>query len=475
MSAVSQMPGLDVPKIRKDFPILQTQVNGVPLVYLDNAATSQKPYTVLTALDRYYRESNANVHRGVHYLSGKATKLFDDARENVRQFMNAVSVKEIIFTKGCTEGINLVANAFCSPANLWLVGGKVAIDQHAVPFQQGDVILLSQMEHHSNIVPWQLAAARTGATIKVIPMLDNGELDLDAYQRLLNEGRVRVVGVVHVSNALGTINPIKQMALMAHKAGALILVDGAQAGPHLRVDVADLDADFYTLSCHKIYAPTGVGVLYGKEELLAAMPPYHGGGDMIKTVAFEQTTFADLPAKYEAGTPNIAGVIGLGAAIDYIRSMAPPVDTGAVNYLSVDDAKSMVRQFQLEAATFSSPRPDRKEPLAEAFDAIGSWENEVCAYATAKLKEIPGIRVTGEAANKGSVLAFTLEGAHPHDIGTILDSYGVAIRAGHHCCMPLMQRLGVPATARASFAFYNTKEEADAFVEAVKKVKEMFK
>ncbi|HVT12408.1 MAG TPA: cysteine desulfurase [Fimbriimonadaceae bacterium] len=469
MSSVSQMPGLDVQQIRKDFPILQTQVNGGPLVYLDNAATSQKPVAVLNAVDSYYREANANVHRGVHYLSGKATKLFDDARENVRQFVNAVSVKEIIFTKGCSEGINLVANAFCSPANLWIARGKIA-----APLNVGDVILLSQMEHHSNIVPWQLAASRTGATIKVIPMLDNGDLDLDAYQGLLNEGRVRLVGVVHVSNSLGTINPIKQMAAMAHKAGALILVDGAQAGPHLRVDVADLDADFYTLSCHKIYAPTGVGVLYGKQELLNAMPPYQGGGDMIKTVAFEQTTFADLPAKYEAGTPNISGVIGLAAAIDYLRSLAPTVDTGAVKYLSVDDAKSRVRQFQLEAATFSSPRPDRKEPLAEAFDAIGSWERELCAYATAKLKEIPGIRITGEAANKGAILAFTLEGAHPHDIGTILDSSGVAIRAGHHCCMPLMQRLGVPATARASFAFYNTKEEADALVEGVKKVKEMF-
>ncbi|HWA83935.1 MAG TPA: cysteine desulfurase [Fimbriimonadaceae bacterium] len=464
------MPGLDVQQIRKDFPILQTQVNGGPLVYLDNAATSQKPQAVLTAVDSYYREANANVHRGVHYLSGKATKLFGDARENVRQFVNAVSVKEIIFTKGCSEGINLVANAFCSPASLWIARGKIA-----APFEQGDVILLSQMEHHSNIVPWQLAAARTGATIKVIPMLDNGELDLDAYQRLLIEGRVRLVGVVHVSNSLGTVNPIKQMAAMAHKAGALILVDGAQAGPHLRVDVADLDADFYTLSCHKVYAPTGVGVLYGKQELLNAMPPYQGGGDMIKTVAFEQTTFADLPAKYEAGTPNIGGVIGLGAAIDYLRSLAPVVDTGAVKYLSVDDAKSRVRQFQLEAATFSSPRPDRKEPLAEAFDAIGAWERELCAYATAKLKEIPGIRITGEAANKGAILAFTLDGVHPHDIGTILDSSGVAIRAGHHCCMPLMQRLGVPATARASFAFYNTKEEADALVEGVKKVKEMFK
>ncbi len=469
------MPGLDVQKVRKDFPILQTRINGKPLVYLDNAATSQKPQAVLTALDSYWRDANANVHRGVHYLSAKATQLFDDSREKVRQFVNAISVKEIIFTKGCTEGINLVANAFSSPASLWLVSGPAAIAQHATPLQPGDVILLSQMEHHSNIVPWQLAAAKTGATIKVIPMLDNGELDLDAYQRLLNEGRVRIVGCVHVSNSIGTVNPIKKMAAMAHKAGALILVDGAQGGPHLRVDVASLDADFYTLSCHKIYAPTGVGVLYGKQELLAAMPPYQGGGDMIKTVSFDQTTFADPPSKYEAGTPNVAGVIGLGAAIDYIRSLAPVPDSGAVNFLSIDDAASKIRQMRLEMATFTSVAPDRKEPLAEAFDAMGAWENEVCAYATAKLKEIPGIRITGEAADKGPILAFTLEGAHPHDIGTILDSYGVAVRAGHHCCMPLMERLGVPATARASFAFYNTKEEADALIESVKKVREVFK
>ncbi len=467
MSAAAQLPGLEVVKVRQDFPILQTLVNGKPLVYLDNAATSQKPYAVINAVDGVWKEANANVHRGVHYLSGKATKLFDDARETVRQFINAVSTKEIVFTKGCTEGINLVANAFSSPAMLWMGQPRT--------LQQGDVILLSQMEHHSNIVPWQLAAARTGAIIKVIPMFDNGELDLEAYQRLLNEGRVKIVGCVHISNSLGTINPIKQMAAMAHKAGALILIDGAQAGPHMRIDVADLDADFYTLSCHKIYAPTGVGVLYGKQELLTAMPPYQGGGDMIKTVAFESTSFADSPAKFEAGTPNIGGVIGLAAAIEYIRSLAPAVDPGAVHYLSVEDAKSRVRQFQLEAATFSSAKPDRKEPLAEAFDAIGAVERDLAVYATAKLKEIPGIRITGEAANKASVVAFTLEGAHPHDIGTILDSDGIAIRAGHHCCMPLMQRLGVPATARASFAFYNTREEADALVAAVKKVKEMFK
>lgn len=474
MSTVSELPKLDAAKVRADFPILATTVNGKPLAYLDNAATSQKPQFVLDVLDLYWREANANVHRGVHFLSNKATKQFDDAREKVRVFMNALSTKEIIFTKGCTEGINLVANAFSSPAGFWFKAPDRYKDM-AKPFQQGDVILLSQMEHHSNIVPWQIAAAKMGAMVKPIPMFDNGELDLDAYAKLLKENRVRVVGCVHISNSLGTINPIKKMAAMAHDAGAFMVVDGAQAGPHMRVDVADLDADFYTLSCHKMYAPTGVGVLYGKEELLKAMPPYQGGGDMIRTVAFESTSFADLPAKYEAGTPNVAGVIGLGAAIDYLYSLAPSLDTGAVHYLSMEDAKSRVRQFRLEAATFSSPRPDRMEPLSEAFAVMGAWERELTQYATEKLKEIPGLRITGEAADKASVVSFTLEGAHPHDIGTILDSHGVAIRAGHHCCMPLMQRLGVPATARASFSFYNTKEEVDALVASVVRVKEMFK
>lgn len=473
MSATTELPKLDVQKVRKDFPILQTQVNGQPLVYLDNAATSQKPQIVLDVMDAYWREANANVHRGVHYLSGKATEQFDDAREKVRVFLNAISTKEIIFTKGCTEAINLVANAFSSPAGFWFKAPGPYADL-AKPLQQGDVILLSQMEHHANIVPWQLAAAKMGAAIKVIPMFDNGELDLDAYARLLKENRVRIVGCVHISNSLGTVNPIKKMAKMAHDAGALIVVDGAQGGPHTRVDVADLDADFYTLSCHKIFAPTGVGVLYGKEELLKAMPPYQGGGDMIRTVAFESTSFADLPAKFEAGTPNVGGVIGLAAAIDYLYSLAPSLDTGAVHYLSMEDAKSRVRQFRLEAATFSSPRPDRMEPLSEAFAVTGAWERELASYASARLKEIKGLRITGEAVEKASVVSFTLEGAHPHDIGTILDSYGVAVRAGHHCCMPLMQRLGVPATARASFAFYNTMEEADALVAAVVKVKEMF-
>lgn len=459
---------LNIGKIRKDFPILDTQVNGNPLVYLDNAATSQKPLAVIEAVDGYFRGSNANVHRGVHHLSVKATKQFDDSRESVRQLLNAISVKEVVFTKGCTEAINLVAHGMSAPAGLWL--GKAA-----APLAAGDVILLSQMEHHSNIVPWQIAAVKTGAQIKVIPVFENGELDLDAYQKLLNENRVRLVGLVHVSNSLGTINPVKQMIAMAHKAGALVLVDGAQAGPHLRLDMADLDADFYTLSCHKMYAPTGVGVLYGKQELLESLPPYQGGGDMIRTVAFDNTTFADLPAKFEAGTPNIAGVVGLGAAIQYIRSLAPELPTGATPAISIEDAKSRIRQMRIEMATFESVLPDRKEPLTAAFDAIGAYECELARYATEQLKVIPEFKLIGEAAEKSSVVSFTLANAHPHDIGTILDSFGIAVRAGHHCCMPLMTRLGIPATARASFAYYNTREEVDSLVSGVKKVVEMFK
>jgi cysteine desulfurase/selenocysteine lyase len=427
MTQAVPAPTLDVARIRRDFPVLETQVNGRPLVYLDNAATSQKPQAVLDVLDRYWTQQNANVHRGVHYLSQIATREFDAAREKIRVLLNAASPKEVILTKGCTEGINLVAT--CLTAN-----GTI---------REGDTILLTTMEHHSNIVPWQLAAERVGAQVVPIPITDSGEVELDAYARLLREHRVRVVGMVHVSNSLGTINPVREMVRMAHEAGALALVDGAQAGPHALIDVQAIDADFYTLSCHKIYAPTGVGVLYGKQALLEAMPPYHGGGDMIRTVSFERTTYADLPAKFEAGTPNIAGVIGLGAAIDYIRGLAP------------------------DAA-------DDRAALATAFAAIHAQEIALLERATARLTEIPGIRITGTAPDKAGVLAFTLEGAHPHDIGTILDQEGVAIRAGHHCCMPLMRRLGVPATARASFAFYNSEAETDALVASVRKVKEMF-
>lgn len=412
-------PTID-PSVRDDFPILATVAHGHPLAYLDNAATSQKPRAVLDALDRYWTTQNANVHRGVHYLSQLATTEYEAAREKIRLLLNAASTKEVILTKGCTEGINLVASC--------------------LRFSEGDTILVSTMEHHSNIVPWQLAAERSGARVVPIPITDAGEIDLDAYARLLREHRVKMVGVVHVSNSLGTINPVREIVRMAHEAGALALVDGAQAGPHTLIDVQDIDADFYTLSCHKIYAPTGVGVLYGKQALLEAMPPYHGGGDMIRTVSFEGTTYAGLPAKFEAGTPNVAGVIGLGAAIDYVAGLGG----------------------------------SGREGLKAAFDAIHAQEVALAARATSQLEEIPGLRITGTAEEKAGIVSFVMDGAHPHDIGTILDQDGIAIRAGHHCCMPLMRRLGVPATARASFAFYNTMEEVDRLVDAVRKVREMF-
>lgn len=403
---------LDVTKIRADFPILSTLAHGKSLVYLDNAATSQKPLAVIDCLDSYWRTSNANVHRGVHALSQKATKQFDTARATIRRFINAGHSHEVILTKGCTEGINLVAQSYARPR-----------------LKPGDEILISTMEHHSNIVPWQLVAEQTGAVLKVIPINDAGELLMDEFDALLSE-KTRIVSVVHVSNSLGTINPVKEIAAKAHAVGAVVLFDGAQAGPHEIIDVQDIDADFYTLSCHKIYAPTGVGVLYGKERLLNEMPPYHGGGDMIHTVTFEKTTYAALPSKFEAGTPNIAGVIGLGAALEYVESVGR--------------------------------------------EAIREYEADLTGYATAKMASVDGVQLRGTAANKASIVSFTIDGVHPHDIGTILDSSGIAIRAGHHCCMPLMARLGVPATARASFAFYNTREEADALVEGVMKVKEMF-
>lgn len=411
---------------RADFPILKTEVRGKPLVYLDNAATSQKPQAVLDALDAYWTETNANIHRGVHYLSQKATHEYDEAREKVRMFLNAADTREVIFTKGCTESVNLVASGFTGRWDRAL--------------KEGDVVLISAMEHHSNIVPWQLAAEKAGAKVVPIPITDAGEIEMDAYRALLAQHPVKVVGIVHVSNSLGTINPVKEIVRLAHEAGALALVDGAQAGPHVAIDVQDLDADFYTLSCHKIYAPTGVGALYGKRALLEAMPPYQGGGDMIRTVSFERTTYAELPAKFEAGTPNIAGVIGLGAAIDYLCRAG------------------------------GEGRPG----LEAAFQAIHAHEAALTRYAQSALEQIPGVRVTGTAPQKAGIVAFTLEGAHPHDIGTILDMDGIAIRAGHHCCMPLMKRLGVPATARASFAFYNTFEEADRLVRSVHKVREMF-
>ncbi|CAN5430848.1 cysteine desulfurase [soil metagenome] len=426
---------IDLRAHRDDFPILKTQLAGGALAYLDNAATSQKPNAVLDVLDRFNKESNANVHRGVHALSVKSTRMFDEAREKVRMLLNAPDVREVIFTKGCTEGINLVANCLSNP-----LGWSNEALKEAHRLREGDTVLLSTMEHHSNIVPWQLAAERVGAQVVPIPITDAGEIEMDSYASLLKVHRVRVVGIVHVSNSLGTVNPVQEIVRMAHEAGALTMVDGAQAGPHIFVDVQDIGADFYTLSCHKLYAPTGVGVLFGRKALLDAMPPYQGGGDMIRTVAFERTTYAPVPAKYEAGTPNVAGVVGLGAAVDYLACLGG----------------------------------GGREGLERAFSAIHARELELAERANAGLAEIPGYRRTGEAKERSGIVSFVMDGVHPHDLGTILDSEGIAIRAGHHCCMPLMKRLGVPATARASFALYNTEEEADRLVEGVRKAKEMF-
>ena len=365
---------------REDFPILRTMVNGKPLVYLDNAATSQKPQPVLDALNRYWTETNANIHRGVHYLSQKATREYDGARENIRLLLNAPSTREVILTKGCTEAINLVAQSW----------GRTNL-------REGDEILLSTMEHHANIVPWQMVAQQTGAVIKAIPITDSGEIDLDAYRLLLKSGRVRLVGVVHVSNALGTINPVKEMVRLAHEVGALALIDGAQGGPHLLVDVQDIAADFYTLSCHKIYAPTGVGVLFGKAELLEAMPPYQGGGDMIRTVSFEGTTYADLPAKFEPGTPNIAGVIGLGAAIEYLKCLGVKQWT---TWSGIDRLSSM---------------PCDRDLLGSAFEAIQEQEAVLTGRATQLLSEIPGLRLVGSAEEKAGIVSFTMDTAHPRN------------------------------------------------------------
>ena len=402
----------DVEKIRADFPILQMQVRGRPLVYLDNAATSQKPQQVLDALTRYYTTENANIHRGVHYLSEVATRGYHEGREKIQRLLNAAEDREIVFTRGTTEGINLVAHSW----------GRTNL-------KAGDEILLSAMEHHSNIVPWQMACEATGAKIKVIPINDAGEILLDEYAALLQSGRVKLVGIVHISNALGTVNPVKQMVEMAHAVGARVLVDGAQAVPHLKVDVRDLDADFYVFSGHKVCAPTGIGALYGKAELLEAMPPWQGGGDMIDSVSWEKTEYNVLPHKFEAGTPDISGVIGLGAAIDYMERLG--------------------------------------------FDAVAAHEAKLLDYATQAVADIEGFRIIGTAKHKASILSFVMDGAHPQDIGALLDAQGVAIRTGHHCTQPLMKRLGLPATARASFAFYNTENEVDAFVAAVKKARTM--
>jgi cysteine desulfurase/selenocysteine lyase len=415
-SAVPQwdasLPQFDVRRIREDFPILKRTIHGKPLVYLDNAATSQKPQIVIDTISRYYATENANVHRGIHALSERATQAYEGVRETVRQFLTAAETREIIFVRGTTEAINLVAQSY----------GRTFLTA-------GDEIVISAMEHHSNIVPWQILCEQVGARLQVIPFNHNGELLLDEYARLLNE-RTKFVSVGHVSNALGTINPIKDIIELAHRRGIPVLIDGAQAVPHLPVNVQELDCDFYAFSGHKVCGPTGIGVLYGKADLLKRMPPYQSGGDMISVVTFEKTHYNTLPYKFEAGTPNIAGVIGLGAAIDYVRAIG--------------------------------------------LDRIAAYETELLANATAALEGIPGLRLIGTAQEKAGVVSFVLDCAHPHDIGTILDREGIAIRAGHHCAMPVMQRFGVPATARASFAFYNIPAEIDALVRAIHIVRKVF-
>ncbi|MCX6175598.1 MAG: cysteine desulfurase [Ignavibacteriales bacterium] len=400
----------EIEKIRNDFPILKRLVNGKLLVYLDNAATSQKPQSVIDALTQYYSFDNANIHRGLYFLSELATEQYETARLKVKELINALSASEIIFVRGTTEAINLVASSLC----------------RAKHFKDGDEVIISHMEHHANIVPWQLMGDRKKIKLKVIPINDSGELDLEAYEKLITE-KTKLVSVVHISNSLGTINPVIEIA---HSHGVPVLLDGAQAVPHFKVDVQDLNADFYAFSGHKIFGPTGIGVLYGKTEWLEMMPPYQGGGDMIRTVTFEKTTFDDLPRKFEAGTPNIAGGIGLGAAIDYIN------------------------QF------------DRND--------LVTHENLLLDYATEKLSQVEGLRIIGTAKEKASVVSFVIDGIHPYDIGTIIDTDGIAIRTGHHCTQPLMARFNVPATARASFAFYNTKEEIDKLLLGIQKVKKMF-
>ncbi len=412
MSAVEQGAALDVEAVRAQFPVLAQQVHGRPLVYLDNAATTQKPRAVIEAVRAYYERDNANVHRGVHALSERATAAYEAAREKVRALLNAASPREIVFTRGATEAINLVASSW-GAANIGA----------------GDEVLVTEMEHHSDIVPWQMLCERTGATLKVLPIDERGELRMDLLPELLGE-RTRLVGVVHLSNALGSINPVAGIVAQAHAAGAKVLVDGAQALAHMRVDVRALDCDFYVTSAHKMYGPTGIGMLYAKEALLDAMPPYQGGGDMIRMVTFGKTEYNELPWKFEAGTPNIAGAIGFGAAIDWLR------ETG--------------------------------------IDAIAAHEKALLDHATARAREMRGLRLIGEAASRATVMSFTMQGIHPHDLGTILDRAGVAIRAGHHCAMPVMQHFGVPATARASFAAYNTIEEIDTLFAALEEARAMF-
>jgi len=402
----------NVQRIRADFPVLQQTINGKPLIYLDNSASSQVPQVVIDRGSIYIEQEHSNIHRGVHYLSQKATTAYEGAREKVKRFINARDVRECIFVRGATEGINVVMHGY----------GRKFIGA-------GDEIIISAMEHHANIVPWQMLCEEKGARLRVIPMNDAGELLLDEYDGLLNE-RTKFVAVMHVSNALGTINPVKEMIAQAHKYGVPVLIDGAQAAPHMPVDVQDLDCDFYAFSGHKMYAPTGSGIVYGKLELLEQMNPFQGGGDMIKTVTFEKTIYADPPNRFEAGTPAIASQIGLGAAIDYLNSIG-----------------------REQAAVY---------------------EAELLRYATERVSAIEGVRIIGTAKNKASVLSFVIDDIHPHDIGTILDQEGIAVRAGHHCAQPVMQRFNVPATARASFAFYNTKEEIDVLARTIERVIEIF-
>jgi cysteine desulfurase / selenocysteine lyase len=405
-------PTFDVEQVRRDFPLLQTTVRGKPLVYLDNAATSQKPRSVIARTERYYATENANVHRGVYELSERATAAYEDAREKARGFLNAASAREIVFVRGTTEAINLVASSF----------GRTEL-------QAGDEVLITAMEHHSDIVPWQLICAERGAILRVAPMNKRGELLMEDFARLLSP-RTKLVAVAHVSNSLGTINPIAEIVRLAHAKGAAVVVDGAQAAPHGPIDVRALGVDFYTVSGHKMFGPTGIGLLYGTSERLEALPPYQGGGDMIKTVTFAKTTYAEPPAKFEAGTPNIAGAIGLGAAIDYLRGLD--------------------------------------------WEAVQAHERDLLSYATERLGALPEVELVGTAAHKASVVSFTVRGVHAHDVGTIVDQEGVAIRTGHHCTQPVMDFFGVPATARASFAFYNTRADVDALVSAVQKVARVF-
>lgn len=404
---------IDLSAIRKDFPILEREMRGKPMIFLDSAASSQKPEAVVGAMDHYYHHLHANVHRGVYQLSQEATDAYEKARHLVTRFINAPSDKEVLFVRGTTEGINLVASSF---------GRKF--------FKEGDEVIISAMEHHSNIVPWQLICEQTGAQLKVIPVSEEGELDMEAYANMLSE-KTKLVAVVHVSNTLGTINPVEQIIELAHAQDVPVLLDGAQAIPHLKIDVQELDVDFYTFSGHKMFGPTGIGILYGKEKWLNAMPPYQGGGEMIETVSFEKTTFNELPHKFEAGTPDIAGAVGLGAAVEYMESLG--------------------------------------------HEAISQHEHELLVYGTEELKKIEGIRLIGTAKDKASVISFLLEGAHPYDVGTILDQMGIAVRTGHHCTQPLMDRLGIPGTVRASFAVYNTKEDIDRLVEGVKRAAKMLK